>query len=124
MSIEEEIKNLEKESVRLARRKEELMRLHVEEASRQDRLERLFADSGYATPLEFVEALIRKFGLKVTGENEFLRKRKRTRVTSNLRDSIKNDCITGMSMNGASKKYDLSYAVVAKVLSGYYDQLA
>lgn len=124
MNIEEEIKSLEKESARLARRKDELVRLHSEEAARLDRLGKLFAESGYATPLDFVEALIKKFGLKVTGDNEFLRKRKRTRVTSNLRDAIKKDCACGMSMNKASKKYDLSYAVVAKVLTGYYDELA
>lgn len=124
MSIEEEIRNLEKESVRLAHRKDELLRLAMVNKEREARLDKLFADSGYSTPLEFVESLIRKYNLKVTGENEFQRKRKRTRVTSSLRDSIKKDCANGMSMNKASKKYELSYAVVAKILTGYYDQLA
>ncbi|MDR1457105.1 MAG: hypothetical protein LBI34_03610 [Puniceicoccales bacterium] len=124
MSIEEEMRHLEKEAVRIERRKEELVRFQQEEVKREEKLDDVFAASGYPTPLALVEALIRKFGLKVTGENEFLRKRKRTRVTSVLRDSIKEDCHNGLSMNRASKKYRISYAVVARVLAGFYDNKA
>ncbi|MDR0428614.1 MAG: hypothetical protein LBG86_01095 [Puniceicoccales bacterium] len=115
------MKHLEKETARITRRKEELMRLQREEILREERLGEIFSNSGYATPLALVEALIRKYSIKVTGENEFLRKRKRTRVTAHLRDSIKEECGAGLSMNRASKKFRISYAVVVKILNGKYD---
>ncbi|MDR1437880.1 MAG: hypothetical protein LBI69_02355 [Puniceicoccales bacterium] len=124
MSIEEEMKHLDKETARITRRKEELIRLQREEITREERLGELFSTSGYITPLALVEALIRKYSIKVTGENEFLRKRKRTRVTPHLRDSIKDECKAGLSMNRASKKFKISYAVVVKILAGKYDSRA
>lgn len=123
MDVEQEIKNIERESARLQQKKQELQRIREEEKVRQERLSQLFAESGYATPLEFVEALIRKYELKITGENAFLRKRKRTRITGKLRDAILKECHSGMSMNKASKKFDVSYAVVTKVLAGQYNNL-
>lgn len=123
MDVEQEIKNIERESARLLQKKQELQRIRDEEKVRQERLSKLFAESGYATPLEFVEALIRKYELKITGENAFLHKRKRTRITCKLRDAILKECNSGMSMNKASKKFDVSYAVVTKVLAGHYNNL-
>jgi hypothetical protein len=122
MDIEDEIKNLDREVERIARRKKELL-LRQEAAQRAKSLDVILEESGYASPQDLVEALIRRFGLRVTGENLLRRKRKRTKVTALLRDSIRQDCSTGFSKNRASKKYDISYAVVSKILTGNYDHL-
>jgi predicted Fe-Mo cluster-binding NifX family protein len=90
---------------------------------REKKLDIVLAESGYGSPLDLVEAFIRKFGLKITADNTFLRKRKRVRVTSELRDAIRKECAEGLSMNRASKKYGISYAVVSKILNGAYDGL-
>jgi hypothetical protein len=122
MNVEEQIRVLEKETKRLARRKEELLRLRQNDAEKEQKLNSIYAESGYSSPVDLVEALIRRFGLRVTGENSFQRKRKRTRVTGMLRDTVRKDCSEGgLSMNAASKKYGISYAVVAKILNGFYD---
>jgi hypothetical protein len=124
MSVDEEIRVIEKEARRLAKKKEVLLRLHREDSEKAQKLNSLYEGSGYSSPVDLVEALIRRFGLRVTGENSFQRKRKRTRVTGQLRDTIREDCRKGLSMNAASKKYDVSYAVVSKILNGFYDSCA
>ncbi|MDR3316876.1 MAG: hypothetical protein LBS68_02260 [Puniceicoccales bacterium] len=116
-----EMKVLDKEFARITRRKEELLRQQREDSEREQKLQGVFVQSGYTSPLDLVEALIRRFGIKITGENAFLRKRKRTRVTAALRDAIRHECSTGLSMNRASKKHGVSYAVVSKILQGFYD---
>ncbi|MDR3117505.1 MAG: hypothetical protein LBT98_02960 [Puniceicoccales bacterium] len=123
MNLEDELKNLDREVERIARRKKELL-LRQEAAQKAKSLDVIYEESGYASPQDLVEALIRRFGLSVTGENLLRRKRRRTRVTAGLRDSIRQDCAAGFSKNRASKKYNISYAVVSKVLTGNYDHLA
>ncbi|MDR0340286.1 MAG: hypothetical protein LBH53_01840 [Puniceicoccales bacterium] len=124
MSVDEEIRVIEKEARRLAKRKEALLRLHQEDSEKAQKLSSLYEGSGYSSPVDLVEALIRRFGLRVTGENSFQRKRKRTRVTGQLRDTVREDCRKGLSMNAASKKYNVSYAVISKILNGFYDSCA
>jgi hypothetical protein len=123
MDIENEIRNLDREVERIAHRKKELLR-RKEAAQRAKSLDVVFEESGYGAPQDLVEALIRHFGLHVTGENLLRRKRKRTKMTANLRDSVRQDCAAGYSKHRASKKYDISYAVVSKILTGNYDHLA
>jgi hypothetical protein len=124
MRIEKELRDLERKSARLSKKKAELMRILREDEVKSQELQHIFDSSGYPSPLDLVEALIRKFGLRVTGENAFTRKRKRTRMTAELRDSIRQECTSGLSMNRASKKYGVSYAVVTRIMQGRYDHCA
>jgi hypothetical protein len=124
MNIEEEIKSVEKESMRLARKRDELLRLQQERMEREQQLEGIFAQSGYPTPLDLVQALICKFDIRVPDANRIKGKRKRTRVTAALRDAIRRECQAGLSMNRAAKRFAVSYAVVSKVLLGHYDRLS
>jgi hypothetical protein len=121
MRVEDEIKSVDKEVARLARKKEELLRRQQLEAAKEEQLNGVLVASGYETPVALVDAFIRRFGLRVTGENTLRRKRKRTTVTAELCDAIRQDCSGGLSMNRASKKHGISYAVVTKILNGVYD---
>ncbi|MDR1435821.1 MAG: helix-turn-helix domain-containing protein [Puniceicoccales bacterium] len=122
MNVEREIQTIDREARKLAKKKEALLRLRQEDSEKEQKLNSIYAESGYSTPVDLVEALIRRFGLRVSGDNSFQKKRKRTRVTGALRDTIRKECKEcGMSMNAVSKKYGVSYAVVSKILSGFYD---
>jgi tRNA A37 N6-isopentenylltransferase MiaA len=124
MKIEKELRDLEKKEAHLFKKKAELIRILQEDEMRSHRLQEIFDSSGYSSPLHLVEALIRKFSIRVTGENSFAKKRKRTHVTAELRDNIRQECSSGLSMNRASKKYGVSYAVVTRVMQGRYDHCA
>ena len=83
--------------------------------------------SGFKTPRALVEALVDKYNIRLTGKTKpgakTGRKRTRTKVTKDLRDAIRKDVKDGMSMNQASKKYQVSYVVVSKIMKGEYDHL-
>ena len=50
-------------------------------------------------------------------------RRKRTKITAGLRDTVLKALNGGMSKNAASKKFALSYAVVTKMEKGVYRSL-
>ena len=50
-------------------------------------------------------------------------RRKRTKITAGLRDTVLKALKGGMSKNAASKKFALSYAVVTKMEKGVYSGL-
>ena len=50
-------------------------------------------------------------------------RRKRTKITAQLRDSVLKAIKGGMSKNAASRKFTLSYAVVGKMVKGIYSKL-
>lgn len=124
MSLNEEILRIEKEEARLARRKEELAAELEKKNEQRTKLEDLYKASGYANPKDLVEALIDLYAIRVTkrlrGTN--LTRRKRTKITPELRAAVKKEVKSGVSMNQASKKFAISYAVVAKIMKGAYDK--
>ncbi|MDR2030495.1 MAG: hypothetical protein LBP65_03470 [Puniceicoccales bacterium] len=124
MDIDTEIQSLDKEAERIAAKKRALL-LQKQEALRKGKsLEALLNESGYGSPQELVAALIRHFELRVTKDSNLRRKRRRTKVTALLRDTVRQECMAGCSKNYAAKKYEVSYAVISKILSGGYDKLA
>lgn len=123
VDLKEELKNLEKEAAKIARMKEELAAKIQEENQEDERLEEIFSKSGYPNPRALVKALMVKYGIKVTGSAANGKPRKRTRITSELRDGVKAEVNAGASKNSISKKYEISYAVVSKIMKGDYDHL-
>lgn len=127
MSIRNELKKLEKEEARLARQKKQLEDELKKKAEESAKLQKLVKSSGYSSAKELVDALVDEFGLRrPRGTGAAAAKtgrRKRTKVTPELRDRVKKDIKGGMSMNQASKNYEISYAVIAKINNGAYDSL-
>ena len=125
MNIKTELKTIEKEEARLARKKEELLTKQKEEEALQARLESLVKTSEFESPKALVEALIEKYNIKLTKKNSGggKKRRSRTKVTKELRDAIKKEVKSGTSMNAASKKFEVSYVVVSKIMKGAYDKL-
>jgi len=124
--IEEQIKQLEQEALNLAQRKAELEAEKQRRAELDKSLDEIVKNSGYASPRDLAQALVGKYGLRLSkapvlsGERP---RRKRTRITAQLRDSIKKMVTDGASMNSVSKQQNISYTVVTKIVKGVYDAL-
>ncbi|MBN2068625.1 MAG: hypothetical protein JW739_03220 [Opitutales bacterium] len=123
MNYEAELKRIEKEEARLARRKKTLAAKLEQNAEEDTKLESIFQNSGYKTPKALIKALSLKYGVAAVAGDDLAKTRKRTRITAELRDSIKAEVNAGTSMNAASKKFEISYAVVTKIMKGDYDKL-
>ncbi|MCC5839064.1 MAG: hypothetical protein JJT96_02985 [Opitutales bacterium] len=122
--ITEELKQLEKEEARIAKKKEALA-ARLEKAQEQEKyLDELVEKSGL-DPRSLVQALIVKYGVKVqaTPGLKGLKTRTRTRITPELRDRIKSAVQENGSKNSVSKEMNISYAVISKVVNGEYDHL-
>jgi len=128
MNINQELKTIEKEEARLAKVKKSLLAKKQEEEALEAKLDAMVKESGFSTPKALVEALIEKYGIRLSGKRGpkpggAARKRTRTKVTKELRDAIKKDVKGGMSMNAASKAHNISYVVVSKIMKGAYDKM-
>ena len=125
--IEEQLKQLEQQEASLAQRKAELEAEKLRRSELDKRLDEIVQNSGYRTARDLAQALISKYGLRMakvaslSGEKQ---RRKRTRITAELRDGIKKMVNGGTSMNAVSKQQNLSYTVVAKIMKGNYDSVA
>ena len=125
--IEEQLKQLQQQEANIAQRKAELEAEMQRRADLDKRLDEIVKNSGYANPRDLAQALISKYGLRlaraasITGEKQ---RRKRTRITAELRDSIKKLVNDGTSMNAVSKQQNISYTVVAKIVKGHYDKVS
>lgn len=123
VNLVEEYKQLEKEEAKIAKRKQALAEKIQQEKTEDSRLEEVFNNSGFPTPRALVKALMVKYGVKVTGSVANGKPRKRTKITGELRDAIKREVEEGRSKNSVSKSYEISYAVVSKIVNGDYDHL-
>jgi hypothetical protein len=125
IDLTEELKQLEKEEARIAKKKEALA-ARLEKAQEQEKyLDELVEKSGFENPRELVFALVAKYGLKVPGipGPKGRKVRTRTRITRDLRDHIKSEVQKNGSKNSVSKEMNISYAVISKVVNGEYDHL-
>ncbi|MEM8549220.1 MAG: hypothetical protein AAGF10_00365 [Verrucomicrobiota bacterium] len=123
MTLDKEIKQIEKAEASLAKKKKELVEQAKKEKAAQAKLEALFKQSGFATPKDLVEALIAKYQLRFPRKRTNVSstgRRKRTKITPELRDTVKAK-LKKSSMNSVSKEMEISYAVIAKIAKGAYD---
>lgn len=120
--IQEELKLIEKERARLAEKEKELQEKLEAQAEAEKRLQSIFEQSGYPTPRALIIALMKKYGVRVTGSATEGR-RKRTTITAEIRDEVKGVVSGGLSKNQASKKLEISYLVINKIIDGKYDHL-
>lgn len=124
MSIDVELKRIAKEEAQLAKQKKALVEQQKAAKAAGAKLDTLCKQSGYASPRELVEALIEKYGLRISRKRASgpAGRRKRTKITPQLRDTVKTR-LKKESMNRVSKDLEISYAVIAKIAKGHYDKL-
>ncbi|GHB93721.1 hypothetical protein [Cerasicoccus arenae] len=131
MEIADQLKALEAEKKALAAREKELKELAKEQKAAAQKLEQLVKASEYETPKALVEALIEHYGITFRGRKkgsgakkaDGAPRRRRTKVTAELRDAIKNEVAGGTSMNKVAKAREISYSVIAKICKGDYDKV-
>ncbi|MBN1403179.1 MAG: hypothetical protein JW942_01760 [Opitutales bacterium] len=123
--IEEQLKQLEQQEASIAQRKAELEAEKQRQHELEQRLDEIVKNSGFRSARDLAQALISKYGLRMAkapvaaGEKT---RRKRTRITPELCNDIKNRVNGGTSMNAVSKELGISYTVVAKIIKGHYDK--
>ena len=120
--LEDQLKELERERIRLEEKRKAIQEKIEEQAEAEKKLEELFDESGFPTPRALIVALMRKYGVRLSdtaGEG----RRKRTKVTAELRDNVREAVNSGLSKNQASKQFEISYLVVNKIMAGSYDNL-
>lgn len=125
MDIKKKLKEIAKDEARLARQKKKLLDEEKQAKAQDAKLETLFKQSGYSTPRQLVDALIAKYNVKLSGRKPGSSKARRTRtkITPEIRDSVKQEVKSGKSKNAVSKETGISYAVVNKICAGAYDKL-
>ena len=128
MNIEVRLKQIENSEQALAEERKALQQALEKEKKRDAKLQKLVETSGFDSPRELVMALIEKYNLRVSGRHAAATKsgakrRKRTTVTAELRDEIKQKVEEVGSMNSVAKEIGISYAVVSKIWNGQYDHL-
>lgn len=142
-----EIKELEKLANKIAKKKARLEAQMEAEKETAKWYDQVLKESGFKRPRDFVKALMTHFGIrtvslagsgkgsgrgpgrppKATGvqtkKDKTPKRRKRTKVTPELRDQVKEALAGGTSKNAAAKQYGISYLVIKKIESGAYDSL-
>jgi malate synthase len=139
-----ELKELDKLQKRIAKKKqrlEEQMKADQETAKWYDQV---LKESGFKRPKDFVKALMEHFGMRTVTLTKGKRgpgrppksakagtkkkakasgKRKRTTITAEIRDQVKEALAGGLSKNAASKQFGISYIVIKKIEDGAYNKL-
>ena len=123
MNIQKELRALEKQKARIARKEKALHDQAKAHKAVDAMLENIVKSCGLS-PRDLVFALADKYSVRLAGRRKgSTGKRKRTKITAALRDAIKKTVKGGQSMFATAKQFDISYAVVIKMVRGGYDKL-
>ena len=135
-----ELKELEKLASQIAKKKAKLEAQLKAEAELAKWYDEVLKESGYKRPRDLVKAMMTHFGIKsislvaakrgpgrprkaAGNKSKPKARRKRTRITAELRDEVKAAVAAGLSRNAASKQFGISYIVIKKIVDGAYDKL-
>ena len=141
-----ELKELEKLSRKIEKKKQLLEAQLKEEAETSKWYDQVLKESEFKRPKDFIKALMNHFGIRTvsltsarrgpgrprkaataksvkTGPSKPKGRRKRTKITADVRDTVKSLLKGGISKNQASKKLGISYIVIKKIEDGAYDKL-
>lgn len=123
--LKKRIKDIERSQARLARQKQKLLDEEKRLKAQDAKLESLYKQSGFASPRELILALAKKYHVRISSRRppSATPRRKRTKITAELRDEIIEEVKGGRSMNAVAKERQISYAVVVKICKGHYGAL-
>jgi hypothetical protein len=123
MNLKSKLRSIERAGRRLARQKQRLLGYAQEEKALAAKIEKLVRQIGLP-PRDLVFALVDRYKVRLAGRRKGQGgRRKRTKITAELRDAVKKRVAGGVSMNRASQEFGLSYAVVIKMVRGHYAKL-
>ncbi|MFO7724522.1 MAG: hypothetical protein R6V45_03150 [Oceanipulchritudo sp.] len=140
-----ELKELEKLANKIAKKKARLEAQVEAEKETAKWYDQVLKESEFKRPRDLIKALMEHFGIRSVNlsgskrgpgrppkaeseakpqkETNGTRRRKRTKVTPEVRDEVKASLTGGMSKNAAAKNFGISYPVVRKIEDGVYDNL-
>jgi hypothetical protein len=122
MNITAQLRLLERTGIRIAKLKKGLLDEARARKTMEARLECLVRASGLP-PRDLVFALVDHYKVRLAGRRKNQGRRRRTTITAELRDAVKNKVNGGVSMNRTAREFGISYAVVIKMMRGHYDRL-
>lgn len=140
-----ELKALEKLANKIAKKKARLEAQVEAEKETAKWYDQVLKESEFKRPRDLIKALMEHFGIRTVNlsgakrgpgrppkaeteakpQKEKIggRRRKRTKVTAEVRDKVKEALSGGMSKNAAAKSFGISYIVIKKIEDGAYDSL-
>ena len=135
-----ELKELEKLANQIAKKKAKLEAQLKAEKELAKWYDEVLKESGFKRPRDLVKAMMSHFGIKTVSlaagkrgpgrprkaaakRTKNKARRKRTKITADLRDQVKQAVADGLSKNAASKEFSISYIVIKKIVDGGYDNL-
>jgi len=84
-------------------------------------LDKVYKDSNYNSPADLISDLLKHFKVNKYKDLKTSDRRPPTRVTKEIRDSIKKEFKNGTSKLALKKKYNISWVIVANIIKGDYD---
>lgn len=149
MSKQNELKELEKLVTRISKKKAKLEAQVKAEKETSKWYDQVLKESGFKRPKDFVKALMEHFGMRTVSLAKAKRqpgrpaktaaktaakpkgkakagsagRRKRTKITPDLRDKVKASLGKGVSRNATAKSAGISYPIVKKIEDGAYDSI-
>jgi hypothetical protein len=123
MSVHSELREIEKEQARLEARRKRLETKAAEDAGLKAKVDVFAAENGYTDGKALAKKLADMFGVVDSGVATPSGRRKRTKITAELRDAIKAEVSSGKAKNAVSKDRQISYIVIDKIIKGAYDHI-
>lgn len=123
MSVHAELREIQKEQARLEARKKRLESKAAADEGLRAKIEALATENGFSDGKAFAKKIGDIFGVIDTGATSPTGRRKRTKVTAELRDAVKAEVGSGKAKNAVSKERQISYIVIDKIVKGAYDNL-
>jgi len=123
MSVHSEIREIEKEQARLEARRRRLESKAAADAGLQAKVDVFAAENGFSDGKAFAKKVADIYGVIDSGSTTPSGRRKRTKITAELRDTIKAEVSSGKAKNAVSKDRQISYIVIDKIIKGAYDHL-
>jgi hypothetical protein len=123
MSVHAELREIEKEQARLEARRKRLETKAAEDEGLRSKVEAFATENGFSDGKALAKKLGDIFGLADAGGASPAGRRKRTKVSAQLRDMVKAEVSAGKAKNAVSKERQISYIVIDKIVKGFYDNL-
>jgi len=120
MSVYSQLRDLQKEERKIALKKKRLEKKAARDEGLKLKVESFATENGFRNGKALTKRLADIFGV---GGGAAGGRRKRTKITAELRDAIKSEVGGGASKNSVSKNRGISYIVVDKITKGGYDHL-
>lgn len=123
MTIEEELKEIEKRKALLDRQQEELMRRAQEQENTKNTILGFIEQQGFKDPQGLADKLAEFFGVRASVSRRQPNRRTRIRITKEVRDEVKAALSGGEKRKSISNRTGISYQTVTNIDKGKYDHL-